>query len=327
MASNSPTRMRAIGWSKGSTAGPSLLEMEAPLPARDQLRVRVACSALNPADLKVSSGKLAGRFLHARVSPLVTGYDFSGTVERCGEDIDDFKVGDEVFGFLRYSASTQQGTCAELITVDRPTVARKPAGLSHEQAAAAATAGLTALQSLRDLGRVREGSRVMIVGAAGGVGSLALGVAKKLGAHVVAICSTYAADFVRELGADEVVDRRKQDPLAMVGPFDVVFDAAAAQGYFACRHQLTKSGSYITTLPSPGVFLGKLASVFSSRRCEFIVVKSLAKDLELLATWIVAGMRVPIAARYPVRELGQALDLLSKGGVCGRIAIQVENGF
>jgi len=327
MAYNGAKKMRAMGWSKGSTANPTLLEVEAPLPGRDQLQVRVAWSAVNPADLKVSSGKLVGRLLHARISPLVVGYDFSGTVERCGEGVDDFKVGDEVFGFLKYSSATRQGAFAECITVDRTTVARKPAGVSHEQAAAAATAGLTALQSLRDLGRAREGSRVLIVGAAGGVGSLALGVAKKLGAHVVAVCSTYATDFVRELGADEVVDRQKQDPLAIAGPFDVVFDAAAAQGYFACRHQLTASGAYITTLPSPGVFLGKLASVLSSRRCEFIVVQSLTKDLGQMASWIEAGMRVPIAARYPVRELGLALALLAKGGVCGRIAIQVESGF
>ena len=320
--------MRAMAWqSKSANQLPQLMELEPPLPGRGQVRVKVVSSAVNPADVRVVNGDFVGRLLHANVSPLVVGYDFSGTVERLGDGVDDLKVGDEVFGFLAYASSTRQGAFAELITADRSAMARKPPNVPHEIAAAAATPAITALQCLRNLGRLGPSGRVLLIGAAGGVGSLAIGVARRLGAKVVAVCSTYATDFVRGLGADEVVDRRQRNTLAVPGPFDVVFDAAAAHGYLACQHQLGPHGAYVTTLPSPGVFLGKLTSLFSSRRCEFIAVKALRQDLELLATWLAGGLSVPIDTRFPVREARAALDRLSKGEVRGRLSVQVDGGF
>jgi len=320
--------MKASGWPRaGMKGGPQLLEVAAPLPGRGQVRVRVASSAMNPADRLVSGGDFLGRLLHARVSPLVVGYDFSGVIESCGEGVGDLHAGDEVFGFLPYSSSTRQGAFAELVTANQEEIARKPKEVAHEVLAAAATVGVTALQCLRDLGRLREGGRVLIIGASGGVGTLAVGVAKKLKAHVTGVCSTYAVEFVKGLGADEVVDRRKQDPMTLPGPFDVVFDAAAAHSYLACRHLLTRGGAYVRTLPSPGVFLGKAIAVLSSRRCEFIAVKPVRKDLEQLATWIRDGMQVPIEARFPVREVGAALQRQSKGELRGRLVVQVEGGF
>ena len=320
--------MKAIGWPHpGSKDAPQLLAPDAPAPGRGQVRVRVASSAVNPADLRVADGDFVGRLLHARVSPLVVGYDFSGVIESCGEGVSDWHPGDEAFGFLPYSGSTRQGAFAELLTANLAEIARKPKELSHELAAAAATPGVTALQCLRDLGRLREGGRLLLIGAGGGVGSLAVGIAKRLGAHVTAVCSTYAVDHVKALGADEIVDRRKQDPMSLPGPFEVVFDAAAAHGYFACRHLVAKGGAYVTTLPSPGVFVGKAFGALSSKRCEFIAVKSVAKDLEQLGAWILDGMQVPIDTRFPVRELGAALDKLRKGEVRGRLVVQVEDGF
>jgi NADPH:quinone reductase len=320
--------MKAIGWIKaGSKDPPHVLTTDAPKPGLGQVRVRVVSSAVNPADRRVASGEFVGRLLHARVSPMVVGYDFSGVVESTGEGVRDLHPGDEVFGFLAYSSSTRQGAFCELITVNCDEIAKKPKEVSHEVAAAAATPGVTAMQCMRDLGGLRAGGRILIIGAAGGVGSLAVGIAKRLEAHVTAVCSTYAVDFVRGLGADQIVDRRKQDPRTLAGPFDVVFDAAAAHGYLGCRHQLAEGGAYVTTLPSPGVLLGKAFAAFSSRRCAFIAAKSVAKDLEQLAGWMTAGLQVPIDARFPVRELGAALDRLGKGEVRGRLVIQVEGGF
>ena len=320
--------MRAMTWTKkGVDQVPQIAELDAPEPTQGQVRVRVHSSAINPADAKVVSGDFVGRLLHASVSPLVVGYDISGTVDRCGEGVSDLEPGDEVFGFLAYSPSTRQGAFAELVTIARSEIARKPASVSHEVAAAAATPALTALQCLRDLGRLESGGRALVIGAAGGVGSLAVGVAKRLEATVVAVCSTYAVDFVRELGADEVIDRRKQDTLEIPGPFDVVFDAAAAHGYFACKHQIASGGAYVTTLPSAGALMGKLAALFSSRRCEFVAVKSRSDDLELVGSWLADGMAVAIDARFPVRDVTTAMDKMAKGKLLGRIAIQVDGGF
>jgi NADPH:quinone reductase-like Zn-dependent oxidoreductase len=326
--SESNEKMRAMAWPHaGSPEAPKVVDVDAPSPQRGEVLVRVVASAVNPADEKVSSGSFVGRLLHARVSPLVLGYDFSGVVEACGADVTDLPVGAEVAGHLAYAGATRQGAFAERVAVDRTTIAVKPASVSHEVAAAAATPALTALQSLRDLGRLPDGGRALIVGAAGGVGSLAIGVGKRLGGKVTAVCSTYAMDFVKGLGADEVVDRKAQDPLTLPGPFDVVFDAAAAYSYLACKHQLTPKGAYVRTLPDLGIGLGKAAALFSGRRCEFIIVESVRKDLELVFSWIADGMKVPIDARFPVRDLAKGLDKLRRGEVRGRLAIQVEGGF
>jgi NADPH:quinone reductase-like Zn-dependent oxidoreductase len=320
--------MRAVAWlSAGGSLASHVVELDRPEPARGQLLVRVAASALNPADLRVASGGLAGRFLHARTSPLVTGYDFSGTVEGCGPGGRRHLIGEEVFGFVPYARTSRQGAFAEYLTVDGDAVARKPASLSHELAAAAPTPTLTALQALRDRGGVKAGSRVLVIGAAGGVGSMAVGVGVKLGAQVTAVASAAAMDYVRGLGAHLVVDRRTAGPAELPGPFDVVFDTAAASDFLAFRQRLAAGGAYVTTLPSPGLLVGKVVAALTGRRCDFLVVKSVAADLELVAGWIAQGLQVPIEARFPVHHLSRAAALLAKGGRRGRLAIQVASGF
>jgi NADPH:quinone reductase-like Zn-dependent oxidoreductase len=320
------SKMRAVGWPRaGSNEPPRVLEVDVPKPGPGQLKVKVAWSAINPADLKVSSGEFVGRFLHARVSPLIIGYDFSGTVEG-GPGMRDLKLGDEVFGFLPYTSATRQGAFAEFVVVDCGTIARKPQSTSLETAAAAATPGLTALQFLRDLGRLKTGGKVLIIGAAGGVGSLAVGVAKRLGAHVTAVCSTYAVDYVNSLGADVVVDRRKRDPLTVKGSFDVVFDPAAAYSYFAFRNRIAAGGAFVSTVPSPALFLGKAIAALSLQRCEFGSVRPVSDDLEQLAAWLQSGLQAPINSRFPVKDLGPALAALTAGAVRGRIVVQVNGG-
>jgi NADPH:quinone reductase-like Zn-dependent oxidoreductase len=304
-----------------------VIDIALPAVAAGQLQVRVVAAAVNPADLKVLRGETLGRFLHARTKPLVTGYDFSGVVEAIGDGVTDVKSGDEVFGFLPYAGSTNQGTFAERVVVTRAEVGKKPAGVAHDVAAASATPGLTALQAMRDHGRLKAGGRVLVLGAAGGVGCLSIGVAHALGAKVSAVCSAYAAEFVKQLGADEVVDRRAKDPRTIEGPFDVVLDAAAAYSYGKMRRQIAANGAYVTTLPSPAWVGGMVMASVSSKRCRMITVKSIAADLEELAGWIAGGTRVPIDCKFPVRDLGQALERLTKGELKGRIAVDVEEGW
>jgi NADPH:quinone reductase-like Zn-dependent oxidoreductase len=311
----------------GAYSDLGVLDIALPAVAAGQLQVRVVAAAINPADLKVLRGETAGRFLHARTKPLVSGYDFSGVVEAIGDGVTDVQSGDEVFGFLPYAGSNHQGTFAERVVVPRAEVGKKPAGVGHDVAAASATPGLTALQAMRDQGRLKAGGRVLVLGAAGGVGSLSIGVAHALGAKVSAVCSTYAVDFVKQLGADDVVDRRAKDPRTIEGPFDVVFDAAAAYSYGKTRGQLAAGGAYVTTLPSPAWVGGKVMASLSSKRCRLIVVKSVAADLDQLGGWIAGGTRVPIDSKFAVRDLGQALEKMTKGELKGRIAVDVEEGW
>lgn len=317
--------MKAIGArSTGDLSALEPVEVNDPEVADGQVRVRVHAAALNPADTKVVRGDGVARFLHAKVSPLVPGFDFSGVVDQVGGGVSDLSEGDEVFGHLAYSGKTRQGTLAERVAVDAGSVGPKPEGVDHATAAASATVGLTALQALRDKAGVTEGSRVLIIGASGGVGSLAVGVAKRLGAHVTGVCSTYAVDFVTELGADVVVDRRTADPLEHDRPFDAIFDTTGFYAYGKCARLLGRGGGYVTTMPSLSFVTGKLRAAFSSKSCSVIVVQSRRADLEILGGWLADGLAVPIAERFAAAAAGAALQRLTEGELLGKIAIDVS---
>jgi NADPH:quinone reductase-like Zn-dependent oxidoreductase len=320
--------MKAIGAaSTGDLTAVEVVELDDPTPGSGQVRVRVHASALNAADVKVLRGELAGRFLHARVSPLVVGYDFSGVIDAIGDGVDDLAVGDAVFGHLAYSGKNRQGTLAELVIAEAGEIAEVPDGVDHATAAVSATVGLTALQALRDGAAVSDGHRVLVLGASGGVGSLAVGIAGRLGATVTGVCSTYAVDFVTELGAAEVIDRQLADPLEHDRPFDAVFDTTGLYAYSDCVPLLTRTGAFVTTLPSPSFVAGKLRALFSRRSCSLVIVRSSRADLEQLGAWLADGLAVPIAERYDARDAGAALARMDEGHLLGKIAIDVVAGL
>ena len=299
-------------------------DLPVPEPKPSQLLVRVKAAALNPADLKVLAHKDGGSFLHASKFPLIPGFDFSGVVERVGTSPGGHAVDDEIFGFLPYARSTRGGTLAEYVVVDATAVGRKPRSVSHEHAAAAATAGATALQVIRDLGRFAGKGTVLINGASGGVGSYAVQIAKLLGARVVATASAPKLDHVRGLGADRAVDY-KTTKLADLGErFSVIFDAAATSSYGECAPLLEPGGTYVTTLPSLGLVLGLARAALSSRRCKMVVAKPIARDLDQLATWLDEGKLVPAVDHvYPFAELHAAFERLKSGDARGKIAVTI----
>ena len=304
----------------------ALAETEAPLPnpGRGEVRVRVVASALNPADYKVILGTL--KFLHARNRPLVVGYDFSGTIDAVGPAVADLAVGDDVFGFLPYGPTNRRGAFAEALLAKTSEVARKPKSVSHERAAAAATTGLTAIQSMRDLGRLAAGGKVLITGASGGVGSISVGVAKRLGASVTAVGSGGGLAQARRLGADIVLDRTERRlPQDLESKYDVMFDASAAFRWRDWRVVLDRGGAFVTTLPSLAFVADKLGSLFSSTRVHFVNVKSKPADLRLVASWLEDGLEVPLASTIPVREIAGGLARLRTAG--GRVAVRVAGGF
>jgi len=319
--------MRALILRKnGPIDSPSLGELPPPQPGRGEIVVRVHAAAVNPADLKVVTGKNGGGFIHAMKFPMAFGYDFSGVVEQVGPEAEGRAVGDEVFGHLAYARSTRQGSFAELVAVKPANVGVKPPSVSHEDAAAAATAGCTALQALRDKGRLLPGQRVLINGASGGVGSYAVQIARRLGAEVWATASAEKADFVRRLGAAQVIDYRTT-PLPSIGEtFDLLLDAAAMSSFAKTRHLLSRGGAYVTLLPSASLFGGMLLSLFSSKRCTFITVQSRSADLEQLGAWMAAGdLDASVERTYPLSQVGDALGALQSGAVRGKLAIRVQS--
>jgi NADPH:quinone reductase-like Zn-dependent oxidoreductase len=301
-----------------------IIEMPLPEPGKGELRVRVRASALNPADFKTALGQV--KILHARNFPMVLGYDFSGTVDAIGPEVEPITPGTEVFGFLPYSFLNRRGTFAEAVVARADRVAVKPAGVSHNQAAAAATTGVTSIQALRDLGRLSAGMRVLITGVSGGVGSLGIGIAKRLGGVVTAVGSGRGLQFGREMGADEIIDRTQVDiTTKSIGPFDVVYDAAAAYRWRQWRTRLKPDGTFITTLPSLAFIADKLTSLVAGPRCKVVAVKSKTADLRLLGEWLSEGLNVPIDRTISLAEVPQNLERYMRGEVAGRVVVQIDS--
>ncbi|MEO8069684.1 MAG: NAD(P)-dependent alcohol dehydrogenase [Flavobacteriales bacterium] len=297
-----------------------------PEPGRGEVRVKVHTSAINPADFKVVLGSM--KFLHARNKPLIVGYDFSGTIVAVGAGVKDDAVGDEVFGFLPYSPMNRRGAFAEFLIARSSDLAIKPSPVTHAQASAVATSGVSALQAMRDLGGLRSGHRVLITGASGGVGLLAVSIARRLGASVTAVGSGRGLELARLHGAEAVIDRKAGSVLnALKGPYDVIFDPATAYRWRTMKPYLKPGGAFVTTLPSVAFFIDKLASLFSSTRVGFLNVKARPADLNQLAEWMMSGMQVTVDHTIPVRDVAKSMAKLKNGGVVGRIVVDVKDSF
>jgi NADPH:quinone reductase-like Zn-dependent oxidoreductase len=269
------------------------------------------------------------KFLHGRKFPMVLGYDFSGVVDAVDEGQTRWKIGDSVFGFLPYGPGNNEGAFAEFLIAREDQIARKPTSISHEQAAASATAALTALQGIRDQGKLPSvDAQVLITGASGAVGSTGILVAKKLGAHVTAIGSQRGLELAKRLGADVVIDRKEGDIIEKANDsYDVVFDAAAAYRWSRWKTKLKAGGSFVTTLPSLAFATDKLASLFTSSSVQLVLVKARDRDLELLAKWLGEGFEVAIDSTLPVRDVAKGLLRYQRGEFVGRIVVDVANGF
>ena len=324
MPNASDRTMRAMAASRD---GVTLANVPTPMPGPGEVRVEVIAAAVNPGEKLVIEGNFVGRFLHAKTSPLVLGWDFAGTVDAIGDGVDDLAEGAAVWGHLEFAPSQRQGTYAEYVTVPRASMAVKPDDVPYEVAAASPTVTMTSLQSVRDLGRAGEGSKVLIIGAAGGIGSVAVGIAKRLGAHVTAVCSTKDVERVAALGADVVIDRKTSDPLDVVSAYDVVFDTPAVHSFGRCAQVLRPGGTYVTTLPDASLITGMVRALFSSKRCRFVQVASKRADLELVGGWLSDGLAVPIDSRHRIADLGDALERQNDRGRAGRVVVEVANGW
>jgi NADPH:quinone reductase-like Zn-dependent oxidoreductase len=320
--------MRAICLTKyGSVDNLVSMDLPMPEPKRGQIRVRVHASAVGPADFKVATGLVT--FLHGRKFPMILGYDFSGVVDAVGDGQTRWKIGDPVFGFLPYGPRNNQGAFSEFLVTPEDQVARKPSSVSHSQAAASATAAVTALQGIRDQGKLPTvNADVLITGVSGAVGSTAILVAKRLGAKVTAVGSQRGLELAKRLGADVTIDRKGGDIVEKTNSsYDVVFDAAAAYRWSLWKKRLKAGGAFVTTLPSVAFATDKLASSFSSSSAQFFIVKAREKDLKLVANWLSEGFEVPIDSNLPVREVPKGILRYQGGSFLGRIVVDVENGF
>jgi NADPH:quinone reductase-like Zn-dependent oxidoreductase len=304
-------------------------ELAMPVVPDDGVLIRVHASSANPVDLFPTS--LAGYLMGGR-KPAVLGTDFAGVVESVGSSVSGFRPGDEVFGGGR-------GAFAEYMCVGASkAIALKPSTVSFEQAGVVAVAGCTALQALRDHGRLVAGQRVLINGASGGVGTFAVQIARALGAHVTAVCGTRNVDMVRSLGADVVIDYTKSDFTRLAERYDLVLDIAGSHSYRRCRRVLAPRGTYVGVgaaaiqhgagggLRAIGHFLGtRVTSVVGNQRVVTLFIASLTKEsMELLAELMADGRVTPVIdRRYSFNETPQALEYMNEGHARAKVAIAI----
>lgn len=311
----------------GTISDLKVSEIDKPIIKDNELLVKIKSASINPADLKVITGKNGGKFLHANNFPFAIGFDYSGVVEEVGKNVSNIQKNDEVFGFLDYSKKNRQGTFAEYVSVKPETLAKKPENISFPVAASATTAASAALQGLKDKGNLQSGQRVFINGASGGVGSYAVRIAKNMGAEVWATCSSKNLEYVKNLGADHAIDYKTVNLKELSEKFDVFLDVAVQSSFGETNSLLSPTGTYVSLLPiSPSFLLGKLRSLLSSKNCRGVIVQSKNSDLSLLSNWMTADkLNISVDTSFSLTEAIKALQKIEAGGVNGKIAVLIES--
>ena len=301
-------------------------EISEPQPRAGEAKVRVHAVALNPLDWKVRAGHL--RLLPVlRGPPRGLGCDFAGDIVGVGGGATERHVGERVFGSLLPFAA--DGALAECVVAPFERMLPLPADLDPIQAAALPIAGSTALSALADDARVTAGQRVLITGAAGGVGHLAVQIAKRLGAQVTGVCSARNADFVRGLGADDVIDYATTDFTRCDERYDVVFDAACASSFPAARRVLTANGCYLNTGGSAAavgftIASSLLARVTSRQRVVAVVTSNRAPTWRRLLDLVAAGaLRVHVERTIALEDVAAAQRAMETGHGRGKIVVRI----
>jgi NADPH:quinone reductase-like Zn-dependent oxidoreductase len=315
--------------------GPEVLkveEIEKPVPNDNQVLVKVRANSVNPLDLTIR-GPLLLRPLFGLRKPKDTrlGVDYSGTVEAVGKNVTTFKPGDEVFG-------GKNGAIAEYLCAlaDRAVVL-KPASMTFDQAAAVPVAAITALQGLRDKGKIQSGQKVLINGASGGVGTFAVQIAKSFGTEVTGVCSTRNVDLVRSIGADHVIDYTKEDFTKTDQRYDLIFDLVGNHSFSERRRILNPNGicvmaglggagwheGFATRLL--GELNGYLRSRFVSQKFIAYIAQFNKADMSILADLMQTGKITPVIDRtFRFSETADALRYLETGHARGKVVINLE---
>jgi NADPH:quinone reductase-like Zn-dependent oxidoreductase len=320
--------MKAIVFSHyGSPDVLEIQDVEKPTPKDDEVLVKVRATSVNPVEWYAMTGLFLARLGNGLFKPKETrlGVDFAGVVEAAGKNITSFKPGDEVFG-------ARSGAFAEYVCVQNM-VFPKPANITFEQAGGVAVAAITALQGLRDYGKLQAGQKVLINGASGGVGTFAVQIAKALGAEVTAVCSTANVERARALGADHVFDYTKEDFTRNGQRYDVLLDIAGSRSWRETRHVLNPKANYVIVGAPKGnrvigplgfIIKTRLAALGASQKVVFFVASWKREDFLLLKDMFERGQVKPVVEQaYPLEKISEAMRHLGTGHAKGKIVVVI----
>jgi NADPH:quinone reductase-like Zn-dependent oxidoreductase len=322
--------MRAIvGENYGPADNLKLKEVPRPIPGEGEILIKVYASSVNAGDWHVMRGDpFVIRFLFGLFHPKIKilGTDIAGVVESIGKGVTQFKPGDEVFGDV---TNHSFGGFGEYTLSNESQIYTKPTNLTFQEAAALPVTAVTALQGLRDHAKVKAGQKVLVVGAAGGVGTCAVQIAKAKGATVTGVCSTKNVELVRSLGADNVIDYTKQDYTKMDEQYDVIFDVAATKSLFSIKHALADKGIYVNgggDTMFHTIFWGPILSMFGSKKYKMFFAATTQSDLKEIKEMVEAGkIRPEIEKVYPLSKVPDAIKHVESKRARGKNVIDNLN--
>lgn len=295
-----------------------LTELEQPTIKANEVLVEVKAISVNPVDFKVRLVEDLLNMICGEARPVIIGWDIAGTVVAVGDEVTNFKAGDNVFGMVNFPG--RGNAYAELVAAPESHLAKMPENISFEAAAAATLAALTALQAIK--GRVKKGDRVLIHAGSGGVGHYAIQMAKNLGAYVVTTCSTRNRDFVMSLGADEHIDYRTQAFEEVATDIDFVLDGVGGDIVLKSL-KVMRAGGNIISLPAPG-FSDEVQALAKKLEVNiaWILVESNGADMNTIKEWLANGtLQSHISKTFSFSEMGQAHAALETGRTVGKIVV------
>jgi NADPH:quinone reductase-like Zn-dependent oxidoreductase len=330
-------RMKAAYTRYGPPDAIEVDDLDKPVPRDNEVLIKVRTASVNPLDWKtMTGGPYIVRLLLGLRKPKIKqlGVDVAGQVEAVGRNVTQFKPGDAVFGTCRGAFAEYACTC-QSARLMKSALVMKPDNVTFEQAAAAPVAALTALQGLRDKGRIQPGQKVLINGAAGGVGTFAVQIAKSFGTDVTGVCSTRNVDMVRSIGANRVIDYTREDFTKGEQRYDLLFDNVGNHSVSACRRVLNPKGILILVGAPNDVrvidllarLIGALVlSPFVSQKLITFIARSNEEDLTIVGELMATGKVTPVIdRRYSLSEIPEALRYLEEGHARGKVAITLEH--
>ena len=296
-----------------------ITDLPKPKVKKGEVLILVKAAALNPKDILIRKGKF--KVATGSKFPMQIGHDLSGIVTN-SNDSKTFKNGDEVFGMVN---GWKARTCAEFICIPENEIFHKPQNLDFENAASIPLAGQTALQAIRNLAKLKSEQTILINGASGGVGTLAIQIAKAFGGHVTTVSSGRNLEFCQSLGADEMIDYSKEKITESDRKFDVFFDVFGNYSFPEVKHLLTEKGIYISTVPSSKIILEQLKNPFRKKKAKLVVVKSKSADLKWFKEKIEANMIKPVTDKiFSLEEIRDAQTYIETKRAKGKIIIKID---
>jgi NADPH:quinone reductase-like Zn-dependent oxidoreductase len=306
----------------GSVDVLSIENVDLPVIQDDEILVEVKAASVNPLDWRIRTGEM--KMMTGKTPPRILGSDYSGVVSKIGKNINSFKEGDEVFGMID-NVKIKEGCYAEFVKVKENDICIKPNNSSFEEAASLPLVSLTSYMALENIAKVKKGSNVLINGCAGGVGSAAVQIAKALGCKTTGICSTKNIDFAKTLGADNVIDYKKENVLDKIDTYDVIFDTVGNLKFSKSKNILKPKGIYVTTAVTiPAMMFTPITNIFRTKKFKLVTVKPNSNALNTIKQMVEnEKLKGQVAKTFDLEQVKEAHEMSQKGGFSGKLVLKM----